>query len=365
MTQTAVHATAARQPSAAAAPSGPGRDAISRQAARDQTRTPAAVLPDVSRVPVHQEHGPAAVWPVPIQRYGIGSHHETPIVIPARERSGLTGGSNPALISMLGVGRPLTPSESRAFPGWSDALGNVRVHDDPRTQLVAAILGDAGFAAGHHIALGHTDGSAPDRQRLLAHELTHVMQQRADVPYPPSADPERDAEHIADLVTRGDHNALLPQPAVAPLGFAERVIARYTLDLPDNMLLVIDVDDGDFVGGCVKAVVPHIGMKVIVKGVPKGLANQLLNIHAGIMTNAAGETCFFFYESVSKLCEMICFPTLDELKKRLGELRDWLKEKIEKLLKVLLPAAAAALLAYLIAEAIVAALAALGILALA
>ena len=157
----------------------------------------------------------------------------------------------------------------------------------------------------------------------------------------------------------------LARPAAAPPGLAERVIARYTRDLPGNMLLVIDVDDGDFVGGCVRAIVPHVGMKLILKGVPRGAGNQLFNIHAGITTNAAGEACFFFYESVSGLCEMNCFPTLDELKKRLGELRDWLKEKIEQLLKALLPAAAAALLAYLIADAIIAALATAGILVLA
>jgi hypothetical protein len=68
-------------------------------------------------------------------------------------------------------------------------------------------------------------------------------------------------------------------------------------------------------------------------------------------------------ESVSGLCEMTCFPTLDELKKRLGELRDWLKEKIEQVLSVLLPVAVAGAIAYVIADAIVAALAAAGILA--
>jgi hypothetical protein len=296
-------------------------------------------------------------------RHVVPAHHETPIVLPARERHSLTAGSHPAVMSMLGAGRPLTPDESRAFPGWSDALGKVRVHDDLQTQLVAALLGDAGFAAGPHIGLGHGVDPSLDRQWLLAHELTHVMQQRADAPHSPSSDPERDAEHIAQLVTRGDGKVMLPQPAAAPPGLAEKVIASYTKDLPGNMLLVIDVDDGDFVGGCVKAIVPHVGLKVILKGVPKGLGNQLLNIHAGITTNAAGETCFFFYESVSGLCEMTCFPTLDELKKSLAKLRDWLEEKIENLLKFLLPAAAAALLAYLIADAIIAALAALGILA--
>jgi Domain of unknown function (DUF4157) len=295
----------------------------------------------------------------------VPARHEVPIVLPEWERQGLTAGSHPAAISMLGAGRSLTPAESRAFPGWSDVLDHVRVHDDLEAQLVAALVGDAGLAAGHDIVLGHGSGRSADRDWLLAHELTHVMQQRAVAPRPASSDPEREAQRVADLAVRGDRGVTLARPAAAPVGLAEAKIFEYTKDLPNNMLLVIDVDDGDFVGGCVRAIVPHVGVKVILKGVPKAAGNQLFNIHAGIMTNPAGETCFFFYESVTGLCEMKCFPTLDELKKAIGELRDWLEEKIEQLLKALLPAAAAALLAYLIANAIVAALAAGGIVVLA
>src|SRR5205085_1746763 len=104
---------------------------------------------------------------------------------------------------------------------------------------------------------------------------------------------------------------------------------------------------------------------LVRKGVPRAAGNQLFNIHAGVMTNAAGETCFFFYESVSGLCDTFCAPTLEELKQKLVELRDWLKEKIEQVLSALLPVAVAAIIAYIIADAIVAALAAAGILVLA
>jgi hypothetical protein len=191
------------------------------------------------------------------------------------------------------------------------------------------------------------------------------MQQRADTSRGPSPDPEREAERVADLAVRGGLGVRPALPGAAPLGLAEAVIARYTQDLPGNLLLVIDVDDGDFVGGCVRAIVPHAGVKVILKGVPRGAGNQLVNLHVGIVTNAAGETCFFFYESVTGVCEMLCFPTWEELKKNLGKLRDWLKEKIEQVLRVLLPLAVAAIVAYIIADAIVAALAAAGILVLA
>lgn len=143
------------------------------------------------------------------------------------------------------------------------------------------------------------------------------------------------------------------------------MIWRHKQELPNNLLLVLDVDDGDFVGGCVRAIVPYVGAKLIMKDVPKGAGNQIFNMHMGVVTNQRGEACFFFYESVSGLCEMNCAPTLEELEERLGEIRDWLKEKIEQVLRVALPVAVAALLAYLIADALVAALAAAGILVLA
>ena len=292
------------------------------------------------------------------------TQHAVPVVLPPRDRRYLTAGSHPAVFSMLGPGRPLTLGERNTVPGWGDALGHVRVHDDWQAQLVAALLGDAGLAAGPHVVLSSGAGRSADRQWLLAHELTHVMQQQTAL-RTPTPDPEREADRVADFAAGGDRTMLLPPPGTAPLGLAEKVIARYTRDLPNDMLLIIDVDDGDFVGGCVKAIVPHVGAKLILKNVPKGAGNQLFNIHTGITTNAGGETCFFFYESVSGLCDMFCFPTLDELKKRLGEIRDWLKDKIEKVLRTLLPVAIAVLAAYLIADAIVAALALAGILVLA
>ena len=302
----------------------------------------------------------------PVSSASVASaRREVRIALPAQERARWTVGPHPAAVSMLGAGRPLTPSERQAFPGWNDALGDVRIHDDRGAQVVAGLLGDAGFAAGHHVVLGHRVGPSTRPDRLLAHELTHVMQQRAEAPRAPSPDPEREAERFADLATRSDRSVTDARPDAAPLGLAERVIARYTQDLPNDLLLVVDVDDGDFVGGCVRAIVPHIGAKLIMKGVPKVAGNQLFDIHMGVTTNTAGETCFFFYESVSGLCDMTCFATIEELKQRLAEIRDWLKEKIEQVLRVLLPAAAATLLAYLIADALVGALAGAGILVLA
>lgn len=139
------------------------------------------------------------------------------------------------------------------------------------------------------------------------------------------------------------------------MGLSRKVIAKYLHDLPDDLLLILDVDDGDFVGGCVRAIVPHVGVKLIKKR-PHA---QLFNLHVGFITNAAGEFCIFFYESVTRICEMKCFPSKQALRDAWNEIVEWVKKMLKKVFKalgILLLIALAVILAYLIATAIVVAL---------
>jgi hypothetical protein len=271
----------------------------------------------------------------------------------------LTSGPDPAIIPMLGVGRPLATGERDRTVG--SRLPDVRIHDDNRAQALTALLRYPAFTAGNHIALNTSTISA-SRDRLLAHELVHVLQQNVPSSHGHSRDSEREAENLAEAMVHGRNRSEI-YPHAAPRGFAAATVFRHTQDLGNDLLLIIDASDGDFVGGCVKAVVPHLGVKLVKKGVPKAEGNQLFDIHVGIVTNAQGKSCFFFYESVSKFCEMKCFPTLEELKKALSDLRDWIKEKVEQVLRAVLPVAVAVVVAYVIAYAVVAALAALGLLA--
>jgi len=266
---------------------------------------------------------------------------------------------------MLGDGRPLSPPERRPFLRWGDALTDVRVHDDRKAEFLAGLLGDKGYAAGNHVVLGDEGSHSEAPTWLLAHELAHVIQQDVTRGCVRTLDPEREADALADQVTGENQIATSMCLGSTSSHFAEKVVAKYTQNLPGDLLLVLDVDDGSFIGGCVRASVPHLGAKLIKKGVPKAEGNQVFDIHLGIIANPAGEKCFFFYESVSGRCVIKCYPTLDELKKRLGEIRDWIKDKVEQLLLVVLPVAAAVLLAYLIADAIMVALTTAGILALA
>ncbi|MBB5159853.1 hypothetical protein BJ970_007453 [Saccharopolyspora phatthalungensis] len=71
------------------------------------------------------------------------------------------------------AGRPLddstrTDMESRLGADFSD----VRIHDDTAARTSAAELGARAYTSGHHVVIGDGD------KHTLAHELTHVIQQR-------------------------------------------------------------------------------------------------------------------------------------------------------------------------------------------
>jgi uncharacterized protein DUF4157 len=78
-------------------------------------------------------------------------------------------------------GQPLEPA-TRAFmePRFGHDFGNVRVHHDSRAAESAQAINARAYTVGRNVVFG--DGAyAPHTspgQRLLAHELTHVLQQR-------------------------------------------------------------------------------------------------------------------------------------------------------------------------------------------
>jgi hypothetical protein len=88
-------------------------------------------------------------------------------------------------------------------------FSNVHVHHDRAAGEAARALGARAFTIGSHIAFneGEYAPTTLDGRRLLAHELTHVEQQRAAAAGRASIsrdpDAERDARVTADRVTRG------------------------------------------------------------------------------------------------------------------------------------------------------------------
>jgi len=109
-------------------------------------------------------------------------------------RSRATAPPEPARVTgLLGSGRPLD-ARTRALMErrLGHDLRDVRVHDDERSAFAARAFGTRGFAVGRNVVLG-----VPGDERLLAHELAHVVQQERRGP---AGDPERGAR----LAERGD-----------------------------------------------------------------------------------------------------------------------------------------------------------------
>lgn len=121
-------------------------------------------------------------------------------------------GSPAQVLAQLGEGTPLDPAtEARMGAAFGTSFADVRVHADAKGGALASQHGALAFTVGAHIAMAATR-YAPgtvEGDALLAHELTHVLQQRGAAPA--SAQPRTDtgqdagAEHEAD---RGAEAAL-------------------------------------------------------------------------------------------------------------------------------------------------------------
>ncbi len=89
----------------------------------------------------------------------------------------LDPGTESDLLSQVGRGRPL----DRAIRGSMESafgsdFAHVRVHDDSRSAQLNERVQAKAFTVGSDIFLG--SASSPRDQELLAHELTHVVQQQ-------------------------------------------------------------------------------------------------------------------------------------------------------------------------------------------
>jgi hypothetical protein len=131
----------------------------------------------------------------------------------AREGSGLLAGGrvHPAVAAAIGSARgggaALHPgSRARIEPLVGDSLADVRVHDGPAADALARSVQARAFTTGRDVffARGEYRPGTAGGDRLLAHELTHVAQQRGA----PTSGPltvtepgdrfEREADRTAD-----------------------------------------------------------------------------------------------------------------------------------------------------------------------
>ena len=99
------------------------------------------------------------------------------------QRSELTPDIESKVSSLKGGGQPLSDA-TRAFfePRFGIDFSNVRVHTDARASGTAKEMNALAYTVGPHIAFapGQYMPDSPDGRRLLAHELTHVVQQNPE-----------------------------------------------------------------------------------------------------------------------------------------------------------------------------------------
>lgn len=131
-------------------------------------------------------------------------------------------------------GQPLDMS-TRAFmePRFGNDFSNVRVHTDSKAAQSARAVNALAYTVGHDVVFGAGQYAphSTDSQRLLAHELAHVLQQQnvgggSALRIGNSRDEsERSADHAADavLASTGDSaRAVNQSPAQSPAPFALR-----------------------------------------------------------------------------------------------------------------------------------------------
>ena len=165
----------------------------------------------------------------------------------------------PSIVSevLASPGQPLDPQTRSYFePRFGVDFSSVRVHDDARAADSAVAVNATAYAVGSNGVLGreappaHTDAG----RRLMAHELTHVVQQsghepvvqRQAVPTAPSSDPaaEEDWKIEADEAAR----RVAESKTMDDRALAERLSLPLNVTKPERF---IDEDDAvDFIDKC-------------------------------------------------------------------------------------------------------------------
>jgi len=140
-----------------------------------------------------------------------GSHGQSPKqrrnpVQRAPEGSGASPGGVPASVHQVvgGPGRSLPPAVRASLePRLGHDFGHVQLHTGPDAAASAREVGARAYTVGAHIVLAG-NAPAPDStagRSLLAHELTHVVQQSRGG-LSPGIDPDASAEREAERAGR-------------------------------------------------------------------------------------------------------------------------------------------------------------------
>jgi flagellar motor protein MotB len=166
-----------------------------------------------------------------------------------------------------GPGRPLDRQlRARAERTFGADLGAVRVHADGLAGRLSRALGAQAFTTGQHIffAPGEYRPASAGGRRLLAHELTHVVQQQQATPAPsrvsighPHDASEREADRLEEPGARALEGgpaaagavlagpaALRPEHAAVPRGVQRRLIVTGGTADVDALIALLEPESG-------------------------------------------------------------------------------------------------------------------------
>lgn len=160
------------------------------------------------------------------------------------------------------AGEPLDARTRRRFEGRLGVpLGDVRVHRGFEAETSAALLDAEAYTVGKHIVFGEGSYAPATRRgdRVLAHELTHAVEQRpgrrkvSELPVSREGDPaERSADHAVEAMIQGRRPSLRPSsigPAIHRIPRKLSPAAKAQMKKVgggelDDLLNLIVADDG-------------------------------------------------------------------------------------------------------------------------
>jgi hypothetical protein len=162
-----------------------------------------------------------------------------------------------------GGGAPLDESTRATMEtSFGQDFGDVRLHTDARASASAEAVGANAYTVGNDVVFrsGHFDASSPTGQRTIAHELTHVVQQRSgpvdgtDAPggiklSDPDDRFERAADHTADQVVSGPSSSPAAASASQAPSLQLEAAEESELDMPVQREMGAEEDDEDAMGG--------------------------------------------------------------------------------------------------------------------
>jgi hypothetical protein len=170
---------AAPTPIAAAAPG-----QVQRLCVACEEETLAAPPDEIRRQPVEEEEEEvqAKALPEALQRQKMEEEEEEPVQAKRTDGAPTAAAAIPSGVPALGgAGQPLSGSVRSFFePRFGANFSDVRVHTGPHAAAAARALKARAFTTGRDVVFGAGEYAPHARAggELLAHELTHVIQQR-------------------------------------------------------------------------------------------------------------------------------------------------------------------------------------------